>query len=339
MLGTLTFREARPASTAWNVAKTLLLTVPFWAVFYVALPALFYLAEGWLGLDGFRFGDVIWQAVGVTLFILGSLLHLVSNFVMAVRGEGTPMTLDCPRQLVIAGPYRFVRNPMSLASLVQSVGVGLFLGSPAVLLLAVLLALIDDVLLRPAEEADLERRFGEAYRRYRRRVRCWRPRLRPYDPTREAEEPPLAAERTTPPGRYVVLFDGHCKFCTLGAKQLAGLGKPGAVELVSFQEPGVLDQFPGLSHEACMRQMYLVVPDGRVFGGFEAAVRAVATRPVVGWIALGYYLPGVRWVFDTVYALVAANRYRIMGKTLAQGGCQEGTCSLHVPKKGGSAAR
>ena len=103
------------------------------------------------------------------------------------------------------------------------------------------------------------------------------------------------------------------------------------VELVSFQEPGVLDRFPGLTHEACMRQMYLVTADGRVYGGAEAAVHVVALRPVVGWLAYAYYLPGVRLLADTGYAVVAANRYRILGKAVAAGECEGGTCALHLP--------
>ncbi|HZT79887.1 MAG TPA: DCC1-like thiol-disulfide oxidoreductase family protein, partial [Gemmataceae bacterium] len=97
---------------------------------------------------------------------------------------------------------------------------------------------------------------------------------------------------TTPPGRHVLFYDGHCKFCIAGSERLARLARRGAVERVDFQRPGALDPFPGLTHEMCMRQMYLVTPDGRVFGGFEAAVRAVATRRVIGWLAYLYYLPG-----------------------------------------------
>ena len=149
----------------------------------------------------------------------------------------------------------------------------------------------------------------------------------------EREQPPVAAERTTPPGRYVVLYDGHCKFCTAGAKKLARLAPPGTLELVSFQEPGALDPFPGVSHEACMRQMYLVTPAGRVYGGFEAAVQALATRPLLGLLARGYYLPGVRQLCDLVYRLVAANRYRLMGKAVAAGECEDGTCALHFPRR------
>jgi len=86
----------------------------------------------------------------------------------------------------------------------------------------------------------------------------------------------------------VVLYDGHCKLCTRGARKLVALARPGAVEAVSFQEPGVLDRFPGLTHEACMEAMVFVAPDGRRFRGFEAAVRAVATRPMLRILAFAY---------------------------------------------------
>jgi predicted DCC family thiol-disulfide oxidoreductase YuxK len=130
-----------------------------------------------------------------------------------------------------------------------------------------------------------------------------------------------------PPGKSVVLYDGDCRFCTVQSRHLAALARPGAVEMVNFQAPGALDRFPGLTHAACMTAMHLVTPDGRVYKGFEAAVRAVATRPVLGWFAYLYYLPGLRQLCDAVYRFIAARRYRIMGRT---GGCDGGTCALHV---------
>jgi predicted DCC family thiol-disulfide oxidoreductase YuxK len=143
---------------------------------------------------------------------------------------------------------------------------------------------------------------------------------------------PVAAERTTPPGRHVVLYDGLCKFCTAAARKLARLARSGSLDPVNFQEPGALDRFPGITHEACMRQMYLVTPEGRVYGGFEGAVQALATRPLLGLAARGYYLPGVRQLCDWLYARIAANRYRIMGKAVVAGACDGGTCALHLPR-------
>lgn len=131
---------------------------------------------------------------------------------------------------------------------------------------------------------------------------------------------------------FALLYDGDCQLCVLGARKLFRLTRPGAVELVNFQEPGALDRFPGLTHETCMKAMVLVGPNGESYRGFEAAVQALATRPIIGWLARAYYLPGIRPLLDWLYAKIAANRYRILGRTAAAH-CPGGTCSLHFPPR------
>lgn len=116
-------------------------------------------------------------------------------------------------------------------------------------------------------------------------------------------------------------------------KRLLALARPNTIEPVNFQEPGALDRFPGISHEDCMKQMYLVTPDGKVYAGFEAAVRAVATRPILGRLAYVYYFPGLRFLLDSMYALIARHRYKVMGKTNSAGECDRGTCPLHARKE------
>jgi predicted DCC family thiol-disulfide oxidoreductase YuxK len=131
---------------------------------------------------------------------------------------------------------------------------------------------------------------------------------------------------TTPPGKYVLVYDGLCRFCTGGARRLVRWMGPVEVELLDFQRPGALGRFPGLTHDACMKAMQLITPDGHLYQGFEAGVRAFAARRYLGRLALLYYAPGVRQILDWLYARVAANRYRIMGR------CEGGTCALHVSK-------
>jgi protein-S-isoprenylcysteine O-methyltransferase Ste14 len=176
MLSGIQGREASPASWGWNVVKTLTQTLVFWSVFLVVLPAAIFQLEHGLGLDGWRFGSPASRWTGVGLFVLGGSLGLVSGMVMAVYGAGTPLPLDCPRRLVVVGPYRYVRNPMAVAGLCQGIAVGLILGSPAVVAYAVLGGPAWHLFVRPWEEADLESRFGDSYRRYRAAVRCWLPR-------------------------------------------------------------------------------------------------------------------------------------------------------------------
>lgn len=141
----------------------------------------------------------------------------------------------------------------------------------------------------------------------------------------------MTTAQTTAPGTYVLVYDGLCKFCTAGAHRFVRWMGRVEVELLDFQRPGALDRFPGLTHEDCMRAMQLVTPGGRVYSGFEAAARAVATRRVLGRLAYLYYVPGPRQLLDWLYAKVAANRYRLMGKAVAAGECESGTCPLHLP--------
>ncbi len=115
------------------------------------------------------------------LFMLGWALAYTSAAFMVVKGQGTPLPADCTRELVIAGPYRYVRNPMGMGSFAQGIAVGLFLGSPFVTMYALIGSVGWNYFVRPWEELDLERRFGEGYVRYREGVRCWVPRLKGYE--------------------------------------------------------------------------------------------------------------------------------------------------------------
>jgi predicted DCC family thiol-disulfide oxidoreductase YuxK len=130
--------------------------------------------------------------------------------------------------------------------------------------------------------------------------------------------------RTTAPGgsRIIVLYDGLCRFCTGSAKKLARLAGKRRIETVSFQDEGVLERFPDIGYDALMKRMHVVMPDGRVFAGAEAVTRVIAALPIVGALAFGYYVPGIRQLANVAYDAVARNRYRIAGKS--------GACHLHT---------
>lgn len=80
--------------------------------------------------------------------------------------------------LVVSGPYRYVRNPMAVGSISQGVAVGLMASSWLIVLYAVAGAVIWDWFVRPHEEAELSSRFGASFASYRNAVRCWVPTLR-----------------------------------------------------------------------------------------------------------------------------------------------------------------
>ena len=173
-------RESQVATPGWAVAKTLTQMAVSWTLFFGVIPFAIRTVENQLGLPVVRLPGPAHPVVGVVLFACGGALGLTSSMVMAVRGGGTPMPTDCAPRMVVAGPYRFVRNPMAIGGIAQGGAVGLIFGSPTVLLGAALAGPIWNWGVRPWEERDLERRFGDPYRAYRQAVRCWIPRLRPY---------------------------------------------------------------------------------------------------------------------------------------------------------------
>lgn len=168
------FRSARPASAAWNLAKTACQTAVFWLVFLVAGPWLLVQLERALGMSPWQLPGQ--TAAALVLFAAFAALNLASGLAMARHGRGTPLPLDMANALVVVGPYRRVRNPMAIGGLGAAFAIGLYLGSSFTMLYAITGGVLWDRFVRPIEERDLHARFGEPYARYRDSVPCWWPR-------------------------------------------------------------------------------------------------------------------------------------------------------------------
>ena len=124
-----------------------------------------------------------WGILPIVLMVIGGAIMLRCVLDFAWTGRGTPAPWDPPRKLVVAGLYRYVRNPMY-------VGMGLFLVGEAILLPEItremLIVVVCAWLAVYAfiffyEEPTLRRLFGEDYVEYCRNVRRWIPRLTPFD--------------------------------------------------------------------------------------------------------------------------------------------------------------
>jgi protein-S-isoprenylcysteine O-methyltransferase Ste14 len=119
--------------------------------------------------------------LGAVLVVSGVVV-LLDAFARFARADGTPAPTTPTARLVVAGPYRFVRNPMYLAVLSIILGQALLFGSVGALLYAGIVLSAVALFVRGYEEPTLEEEYGTEYREYRRHVRGWLPRLRPWHP-------------------------------------------------------------------------------------------------------------------------------------------------------------
>lgn len=119
-----------------------------------------------------RLPGVAGRSVGLPLLAAGVLL--IAWAVRTMHQAGTPAPPYQPTvAVVIEGPFRFTRNPIYLGMTLCYLGITLLLNRlwALALLPAVLAALHRGVVAR--EEAYLEQRFGEPYRRYYQGVPRW----------------------------------------------------------------------------------------------------------------------------------------------------------------------
>jgi len=158
-------------------------TLPI-AVRALAYASVFLSVVGWLAFATRRFDSALggplpaWTPyLAIPPLAVGVPLGIACVAMFVVVGRGTAAPLDPPRQFVARGPYRYVRNPMYWGGLLTLMGLGLAARSPAMLAFAAVLAGVVQLLVILYEEPDLERRFGETYRDYKRQVARWLPRL------------------------------------------------------------------------------------------------------------------------------------------------------------------
>jgi protein-S-isoprenylcysteine O-methyltransferase Ste14 len=113
------------------------------------------------------------------LLLLGSTLILWAAWTLAKHSGATGAPADPTRFLVIVGPYHWLRNPIYLGDILLLFGLACYLGSPTILLLALLSIPIIHLFVCYIEEPLTERRLGEPYRQYKHSVPRWLPKITP----------------------------------------------------------------------------------------------------------------------------------------------------------------
>jgi protein-S-isoprenylcysteine O-methyltransferase Ste14 len=114
-------------------------------------------------LIGLEIGGMVFYLMGYLLMVW-ALARLGGNYQV---GGNPPRAAD---EMVIVGPYRFVRHPMYIAALCISLGLASLIQSLAFFsVFCIYVALI--ILLVPAEEEGLRQAYGEQYIAYQQKVK------------------------------------------------------------------------------------------------------------------------------------------------------------------------
>ncbi|MBS41377.1 MAG: hypothetical protein CMM83_06650 [Rhodospirillales bacterium] len=109
---------------------------------------------------------------GFSFIILGVILLAWSWLTFATAKTCIDIRKST-KQLVTIGPYKYYRNPMYLAYVLMYLGISIFFGHMATLLLLIPCLFALHYFAIEKEENYLKARFGEQYITYRSRVRRW----------------------------------------------------------------------------------------------------------------------------------------------------------------------
>jgi protein-S-isoprenylcysteine O-methyltransferase Ste14 len=126
-----------------------------------------------------------WNAIPILagiLFLAAGLVLVFQTIALFIAvGKGTIAPWDPTQKLVVRGPYRYVRNPMISGVLAVLLAETLLLGSSALLIYFIIVAVLNALYIPLSEEPGLRKRFGSQYLAYKVQVPRWVPRLKPWD--------------------------------------------------------------------------------------------------------------------------------------------------------------
>jgi protein-S-isoprenylcysteine O-methyltransferase Ste14 len=116
--------------------------------------------------------------LAIPLWLMGGAILLWSFWNFLIDGRGTPAPIDPPKELVVAGFYRYVRNPMYFGVLMILIGHFLWFGFWWLLAYTVIAFVAVHTFVTLYEEPTLKRKFGTAYEEYLKKVPRWIPKFK-----------------------------------------------------------------------------------------------------------------------------------------------------------------
>jgi len=146
--------------------------------FLILVPGIFivYIPQQFL-LDGPLLETGLLAYLAYPLWIIGALVIFWCFWDFLTKGNGTPAPFDPPKELVVAGLYRYVRNPMYVGVLLTLLGNFLWYKTLWMIVYMVFFFLAFHLFVLIYEEPTLKRTFGASYEAYLNKVPRWIPKL------------------------------------------------------------------------------------------------------------------------------------------------------------------
>lgn len=154
--------------------------LPCMAVLVIPVAILYGTDIGGMALYRSAPWSVLMVAGAALLLGIGSVLIVSTIRLFMKIGRGTLAPWSPPRQLVVVGPYRYVRNPMISGVCCVLLAEVTFFGSLPLLGWFTFFLAVNMIYIPLSEEPGLKKRFGDDYVRYQQHVPRWIPRTTPW---------------------------------------------------------------------------------------------------------------------------------------------------------------
>lgn len=160
------------AKNRQKTSKKIISLIFVWVIFLILIPILLIpfgrFITKTLTISLSREIEII---ISILLIATGLFFYIWTNIVQWRIGKGT-IAISAPTQkLVTKGPYKLCRNPLELGAVLYYFGIGILFGSFKIgfFMFGVMFTL-GSLYHKLIEEKELELRFGDSYREYKKKT-------------------------------------------------------------------------------------------------------------------------------------------------------------------------
>jgi len=121
------------------------------------------------GINSF-FNGAVNLVIGILAILIGGMVAMWTIVIQITLASGTPFPMLPTKKLLIVGPFKYCRNPMTLGTLLAYGGIAILIGSWTALLAVVIFAAFLLGYLKLIEEKELQTRFGSEYNEYKKKT-------------------------------------------------------------------------------------------------------------------------------------------------------------------------